>query len=80
MLLFIKMTAYKFRKAFGFSNMRSSRFSCTLKGNKVSIVGHGFGHGVGMCQYGTQGMASAGKKYGEIIRYYFPDTSIGLLP
>lgn len=40
------------------------------------IRGHGYGHAVGMCQYGAQGMASNGKKASEILGFYFTGTSI----
>jgi SpoIID/LytB domain protein len=38
----------------------------------VLTNGRGFGHGVGMCQYGTQFLASHGKTAEEILRYYYP--------
>ncbi len=44
------------------------------------VRGHGYGHGVGMCQYGAQGMASQGKKAGEILNFYFSGTSIKQYP
>jgi len=34
--------------------------------------GKGFGHGLGLCQWGMQGQALKGKKVGEILRYYYP--------
>jgi stage II sporulation protein D len=42
------------------------------KGKFVFSGGRGFGHGVGMCQYGAQGMARKGKMYDEILAYYYP--------
>ncbi len=38
---------------------------------RVRISGQGFGHGVGMCQYGAMGMAEAGYSYDQIIRFYY---------
>ena len=40
------------------------------------VSGRGWGHGVGMCQYGAQGMARLGKKYREILQYYYPSSEI----
>jgi len=43
-------------------------------GNQVSsytFTGRGWGHGVGMCQYGAFGLAKMGVKYDEIIRHYY---------
>ena len=43
------------------------------------IRGHGFGHGVGMSQYGAYGYAKHGKGYRFILGHYFKGTSIGTL-
>ncbi len=45
-----------------------------------TIKGSGFGHGVGMSQYGAQGMALAGKPYAEILSHYYPTTSLATNP
>ncbi|MGB4303933.1 MAG: stage II sporulation protein D, partial [Syntrophomonadaceae bacterium] len=37
-------------------------------------------HGVGLCQYGAQGMALQGKNYQQILRHYYPRTRIYKLP
>jgi peptidoglycan hydrolase-like amidase len=42
----------------------------------VTFTGHGFGHGIGMCQYGAKGMADAGKNYTQILTYYYSGVSI----
>lgn len=41
-----------------------------------TFSGRGWGHGVGMCQYGAYGQAKAGKKYNEILAYYYRGTKI----
>jgi len=38
--------------------------------------GYGWGHGVGMCQWGAKVMAERGKDYKEILKYYYPGTTI----
>jgi SpoIID/LytB domain protein len=38
--------------------------------------GSGWGHGVGMCQYGARGMAAAGYDYGQILTYYYQGTQV----
>jgi stage II sporulation protein D len=43
------------------------------------VVGHGFGHGVGMSQYGAYGYARHGKGYRFILRHYYPGTAISRL-
>lgn len=42
----------------------------------IYIYGAGWGHGIGMCQRGTSGMAKEGKKYNEILYHYFPGSYI----
>lgn len=60
----------------------STRFKSTLltsarvEGNKVIFKGKGFGHGVGMSQWGAQEMARRGENAGQIIQYYFKDVDI----
>src|SRR5919197_2491339 len=41
------------------------------------IKGHGFGHGVGMSQYGAYGYAKHGRSYGSILGHYYRDTRVG---
>ena len=43
------------------------------------VTGHGFGHGVGMSQYGAYGYAEHGKGYRFILRHYYQGTTIGEL-
>lgn len=50
------------------------RLETTAEGLKV--VTRGYGHGVGMCQYGAQGMALDGRSYQEILQHYYPGTSV----
>jgi len=38
------------------------------------FTGEGYGHGVGMCQYGANGMARRGAGYREILARYYPGT------
>src|SRR3954454_8300121 len=44
------------------------------------VRGHGFGHGVGMSQYGAYGFAVHGKGYRYILGHYYAGTTIGQLP
>jgi SpoIID/LytB domain protein len=64
----------RIRQAFG--NLRSSLFVVDLQGGSAVFRGAGFGHGVGMCQTGAVGMAETGKTYREILRHYYPGTTL----
>jgi len=56
--------------------LKSTDFSWELKGDKIVINTKGNGHGVGMSQYGANGMAAEGKTYKEIINYYYTGVEI----
>lgn len=43
---------------------------------KVDVVGHGWGHGVGMSQWGAYGMAQQGKNFKEILTFYYTGTTV----
>ena len=44
------------------------------------FIGGGFGHGVGMSQYGASALAKQGKKYPEILNHYYTDIKISTMP
>ena len=56
--------------------LRSTDFSLKKDGNNIIINTTGYGHGVGMSQYGALGMAKEGYNYREILEYYYIGTSI----
>src|SRR3712207_375495 len=47
--------------------------------SRLVVRGGGFGHGVGMSQYGAMGFAKAGKTYREILGHYYTGTQLGRL-
>jgi len=56
--------------------LRSNYFNIIQNDNKVTITTKGFGHGVGMSQYGANGMAKEGYKYNQILKHYYQGTEI----
>ena len=68
-----RLTGKKVREMLG---LRSSDFSWYKKGDQIVITTKGYGHGVGMSQYGANGMAASGKSYKDIIAYYYKDVKI----
>jgi stage II sporulation protein D len=57
--------------------LRSTACKIEDRGDKWAFVlGRGFGHAVGMCQCGAEGMARQGKSAGEILSYYYPGSQI----
>ena len=57
-------------------NLRSNYFDIVQNENNVTITTKGFGHGVGMSQYGANGMAKEGYKYDQILKHYYQNTEI----
>jgi len=60
-------------------NLRSTDFDITLTKNEIIIKTTGYGHGVGMSQYGANGMANEGYSYKDILKYFYKDTNISNL-
>lgn len=56
--------------------IRSNYFEIKQNGNEVIINTKGYGHGVGMSQYGANGMAKEGYTYDEILKHYYTDVEI----
>jgi stage II sporulation protein D len=56
--------------------LKSSDFTWELKGDSVVIETKGFGHGVGMSQYGANFMAEDGKAYTDIVSHYYKGAEI----
>src|SRR4051794_31056871 len=46
-------------------------------GSTIAVDGHGFGHGRGMSQYGSEGAARAGLTSAQIMDFYYPGTTPG---
>lgn len=61
------------RNAFG---LRSTSFTIDVTDDKVIFNVNGYGHGVGMSQYGANGMAKEGYDYKEILNYYYQNCEI----
>ena len=74
-LLTINNKQFKASEIVSISKLRSSFFNIKINEN-VTITTKGYGHGVGMSQYGAQGMALEQKNYKEILQYYYKNTKI----
>ncbi|MGI5874812.1 MAG: stage II sporulation protein D [Bacillota bacterium] len=69
----VSLSAADFRAALA---LNSTRFSWELDGETLRVTTLGFGHGVGLCQYGANGMAKEGKDFREILSHYYPGTEL----
>jgi stage II sporulation protein D len=54
----------------------STNFSFIQSGNEIEILTTGYGHGVGMSQWGAEGMAREGCNYQEILKHYYTGVEI----
>ena len=57
-------------------NIKSTFFDITKNNNVIKISSKGYGHGVGMSQYGAQAMALKKYKYNQILYHYYKNTKI----
>ena len=71
-----ELQAAEFRKAAGYAKVRSLKMEIASVGGEWRFTGEGWGHGVGMCQYGANGMARRGAGFREILARYYPGTEI----
>lgn len=56
--------------------LNSSDFKWYAKGDNIIVETVGYGHGVGMSQYGANGMAAEGKNYKDIVQHYYQGVEI----
>jgi stage II sporulation protein D len=66
-------------RALGWNQLRSDWYTVTLSNGILHFEGRGYGHGVGLCQAGAVEMARAGHSAAEILNFYFPGTSVGVM-
>jgi len=71
-----KIPCFKFRLAVGPNTIRSTNFTVKNAAKDAVFSGTGWGHGVGMCQWGAFGMAKRRINYKKILEYYYPGARI----
>ena len=64
------------RRALSPTHLYSSNFEVEKSGSSFILHGHGWGHGVGLCQIGAAVMAHEGMKYRDILLHYYPGAEI----
>jgi stage II sporulation protein D len=71
----LKISGNDFRTALPEKRLKSLAFDSKKNGKVLHITGRGWGHGVGMCQYGARGMAEKGRSYKDILNHYYLNVS-----
>jgi stage II sporulation protein D len=61
-------------------NLPSTNFTWQLENDKVTFMCRGYGHGVGLCQYGANGLAQSGATFRDIITHYYTGALVTELP
>lgn len=70
-----ELTGSQVRQTFG---LRSAAFTVKYADRKFTFTVKGYGHGVGLSQYGAQGMAQQGSDYKEILQHYYRGVQLGI--
>ena len=65
-----------FRKTIGYQKLMSTRFTLAVSGKNVIFRGAGYGHGVGLCQWGARGGALRGMTYKQILAKYYQGAEV----
>ncbi len=75
----VKVLAKDFRNILGSNIIRSTNFQVKVVKDDVVFEGIGWGHGVGLCQWGAYFMAKQDRDYKKILEYYYPGVTISVL-
>ncbi|MGB9867902.1 MAG: SpoIID/LytB domain-containing protein [Bacillota bacterium] len=73
----VEVVAADLRTALGPDRLKSTLIDgVTLSSSGVKITGKGWGHGVGLSQWGAMAMAKAGKKAEQMVKFYYPKAAL----
>ncbi len=71
-----EVAAKDFRVWLGGDKIRSTAFTVRVREDRAEFEGKGWGHGVGLCQWGALGQSLFGKKSEEILGFYYPGSEV----
>ncbi len=72
----IILKAEDLRQALGYRILPSTNFRIDSFGKELKFEGMGYGHGVGLCQWGTKVLAEKGLNFEKILLYYYPGVTL----
>jgi stage II sporulation protein D len=75
----VRLRGNDFRRMLGYDTFKSTLFAVAVDAQTAHFSGRGYGHGVGMCQWGAKGMAEQGHAARQILDFYYPGTVLGAL-
>jgi len=72
-----RMTGNRFREMFGLDTIKSTRMTLTATPEgEYAIEGKGYGHGIGLCAFGANGLAKSGAGYVDILKHYYTGVEV----
>lgn len=71
-----KISGGDFRQALGPNILRSNNFKIRIEADKAFFEGFGWGHAIGMCQWGAYFMGKRGFNYRQILEFYYPGSKL----
>lgn len=74
-----KISGNDFRALIGFEKLKSTKFKAYDLGDFWKIEGQGFGHGVGLCQWGSRNLGMGGSSFKKILMHYYPLASLRVI-
>ena len=74
-----RLSGADFRRILGYDTLKSTLFAVAVDGQYARFAGRGYGHGVGMDQWGAKAMADQGYRVYEILEYYYPGAALAML-
>ena len=75
----VRLRGNDFRRMVGYDTFKSTLFAVAVDAQVAHFSGRGYGHGVGMCQWGAKAMAEQGYTARQILEFYYPGTTPGTL-
>ena len=76
----VNLSGNAFRLAIGGTIVQSLRFKLNQRKNHLYFTGRGYGHGVGLCQWGAKTMAERGYSYQRILKFYYKQSRLKQSP
>lgn len=74
----VEITGEDCRRILGYDKVKSTLFNVGIRGDRLEFAGRGWGHGVGLCQWSSKGMADRNFTYRQILAYFYPGTTLAL--
>ncbi len=75
----VQLSGAEFRRILGYDTLKSTLFAVAVDGQYARFAGRGYGHGVGMDQWGAKAMAAQGYTALQILGYYYPGATLSTL-